>query len=168
MVGGAPMAPAATTMPSGAFEGFNSPMGPENVRVIRVPYQELRAGDLKYNIIIHAQDLIMVPIPQYGVYWVAGHVQRSRDASLDDEHHLPGVVPLAPEDLTRLQRPTTQHPCQLHQVGIRFGGLLPGRIDQGELVRRLAGGLWLLVVGNMSVHRRSIRLMRRRNLRMNP
>ena len=46
-------------MPSGGFEGFNSPMGAENVRIIRVPYQELRAGDLKYNIVIHAQDLII-------------------------------------------------------------------------------------------------------------
>jgi polysaccharide export outer membrane protein len=65
----------ATTQPAGAFE-FNNPMGGENVRVIRVPLDELKNGDLKYNIVIRPQDMIMVPNPMTGEYWVAGHVTR--------------------------------------------------------------------------------------------
>ncbi len=74
---------APTTQPSGtgAFE-FNNPMGGENVRVIRVPLDDLKNGDLKYNIVIRPQDMILVPNPQTGEYWVAGHVPRSGVYSL--------------------------------------------------------------------------------------
>src|SRR5205085_166141 len=34
-------------------------------------------GDLKFNVVIHPQDLIVVPAPTVGTYWVAGHVQRT-------------------------------------------------------------------------------------------
>jgi polysaccharide export outer membrane protein len=71
----------STTQPSGTFE-FNNPMGGENVRVIRVPLDDLKNGDLKYNIVIHPQDMILVPNPQTGEYWVAGHVPRSGVYSL--------------------------------------------------------------------------------------
>ncbi len=70
----------ATTQPS-EFE-FNNPMGPENVRIIRIPYDELRNGQLKYNIVIRPQDMIIVPQPVTGEYWVAGHVQRTGVYSL--------------------------------------------------------------------------------------
>jgi protein involved in polysaccharide export with SLBB domain len=66
---------------TGAFE-FNNPMGGENVRVIRVPITDLKNGDLKYNIVILPQDLIMIPNPTIGNYWVAGHVQRTGVYSL--------------------------------------------------------------------------------------
>lgn len=43
-------------------------------RVIRVPIQQLRNGDLRYNIIIRPGDIIIVPQPQTGFYYIAGHV----------------------------------------------------------------------------------------------
>ncbi|HEX8521139.1 MAG TPA: polysaccharide biosynthesis/export family protein [Tepidisphaeraceae bacterium] len=77
------MGAGPTTQPAGTggFE-FNNPMGGENVRVIRVPLDELRNGDLKYNIVIRPQDMIIVPNPLTGEYWVAGHVQRGGVYSL--------------------------------------------------------------------------------------
>ena len=63
------------TTPSGAFQ-FNAPPNPDNVRVIRIPYQALRTGDLNYNITIHPKDVIIVQELQTGVYYVAGHVAR--------------------------------------------------------------------------------------------
>ncbi len=77
--------PAASGMEStagtGAFE-FNNPMGGENVRIIRVPLTELKNGELKYNIVIMPQDMIIAPNPTFGNYWVAGHVQRTGVYSL--------------------------------------------------------------------------------------
>jgi protein involved in polysaccharide export with SLBB domain len=66
---GIPAAPAA-------FEGFKDPAPEQNVRIIRIPYQGLRAGDLKYNITIHPKDVIYVADPQTGFYYVGGHVAR--------------------------------------------------------------------------------------------
>jgi polysaccharide export outer membrane protein len=68
----APAAPAATE----PFE-FHNPMSPENTRVIRVPVTQLKNGDLRYNIVIRPQDLIMVPQPITGEYYIDGHVNRT-------------------------------------------------------------------------------------------
>ena len=64
--------PTATTEP---FE-FNEPAEPTDVRVIRVPVQEMLNGQFKYNIIIRPNDLIFVPNPVIGEYYMAGHVAR--------------------------------------------------------------------------------------------
>jgi polysaccharide biosynthesis/export protein len=51
-------------------------------RVIRVPIQQLRNGDLRYNIIIRPGDIIIVPQPQTGFYYIAGHVNGTGAYSL--------------------------------------------------------------------------------------
>ncbi|MCS7034301.1 MAG: polysaccharide biosynthesis/export family protein [Phycisphaerae bacterium] len=69
---GAPAAPPADATP---FE-FNAPREPEDVRVIRIPMVKLVQGNLRYNIVIRPNDLIFVPNPLEGVYYMGGHVQR--------------------------------------------------------------------------------------------
>ncbi len=58
---------------AGKFE-FNSLKEPEDREVIRVPYQSLRNGQLKYNIVIKAGDLVFVPGPVIGEYYLGGNV----------------------------------------------------------------------------------------------
>ena len=78
---------AATTMPTTtavvsepvkpgqAFE-FRDPVSEGKTRVIRVPFEKLRAGDLRSNIIIKPYDLVFVPQPAIGEYYMGGHVTR--------------------------------------------------------------------------------------------
>jgi hypothetical protein len=73
-------APAATSAP-GTFE-FNELQEPTDVRVIKVPYQALKNGELKYNIVIRSQDMIVVPQPVIGEYYMGGHVLRTGVYSL--------------------------------------------------------------------------------------
>jgi protein involved in polysaccharide export with SLBB domain len=61
---------------------FNAPEEPTDVRVIRVPYDELRRGALKYNVVIRPQDHIFVPEPVIGEYYMGGHVLRTGVYSL--------------------------------------------------------------------------------------
>lgn len=58
----------------GKFE-FNSLKEPEDRVVIRIPYKELKSGQLKYNIVIKPGDLIFVPQPVVGEYYMGGNVQ---------------------------------------------------------------------------------------------
>lgn len=78
--GASAMAPtgAPTTRP---FE-FQNPMGGGNTRVIRVPLTMLKNGDLRYNIVVHAQDMIIAPLPTTGEYYIDGHVNRTGVYSL--------------------------------------------------------------------------------------
>jgi len=59
----------------GGFE-FNELAPPPDVRVIRIPLDELRKGDLRYNVVIHARDTIYVPPAEQGTYYMGGHVTR--------------------------------------------------------------------------------------------
>ncbi|HEV7297855.1 MAG TPA: polysaccharide biosynthesis/export family protein [Tepidisphaeraceae bacterium] len=68
-----PAVAAATTEP--AFE-FNEAPGVSDTRVIRIPIPQLRNGELKYNIVIKPQDMIIVPQPVVGEYYMGGHVNR--------------------------------------------------------------------------------------------
>jgi polysaccharide biosynthesis/export protein len=79
--------PGQSSTPSGAFQ-FNAPPNPDNLRVIRIPYQALHNGDLNYNITIRPHDVIIVQQLQTGVYYVAGHVAR------------PGVFTLTGQKIT--------------------------------------------------------------------
>lgn len=73
---------AGTEMPTHAvpaaaeFGGFHDPGPEQDVRVIRIPYEALRRGDMKYNITIRPKDILYVPDPQTGYYYVGGHVAR--------------------------------------------------------------------------------------------
>ena len=55
---------------------FNAPTTGPQQRVIRIPLDRLRQGDLRYNIVIKPRDLIFVPDPVAGEYYMGGHVAR--------------------------------------------------------------------------------------------
>jgi polysaccharide biosynthesis/export protein len=62
---------------------FDDVENPTDVRVIRVPIDQLRQyGELKYNIVIRPSDMIIVPDPTTGVYYFGGHVLRAGVFSL--------------------------------------------------------------------------------------
>ncbi|MGH7178169.1 MAG: polysaccharide biosynthesis/export family protein [Tepidisphaeraceae bacterium] len=108
---GAPETAPATK----AFE-FNQPQEPTNIRIIRVPYEDLRNGQLKYNIVVRGGDLIYVPLPVIGEYYMGGHVGRV------------GVYSLTARKIT------------LKQAVISAGMLDPLAIPQRtQIVRRLPG-----------------------------
>jgi len=60
----------------GSFSGFSNPDENNGTRVIRIPYEALRNGDLSYNIPIRPHDVIYVQDPNVGVYYMSGHVTR--------------------------------------------------------------------------------------------
>jgi polysaccharide export outer membrane protein len=80
---------AAPPPPSGKVFKFDDLEAPTDVRIIRVPIDQLRQyGELKYNIVIRPSDMIIVPDPTNGVYYMGGHVAR------------PGVFGLTGEKVT--------------------------------------------------------------------
>ena len=81
--------PMATA--SGGFSGFTAPNEPTDREIIRVPYPALRDGALKYNVVVHPQDLIYIPSPGVGEYYMAGHIAR------------PGVYSLTARKITLKQ-----------------------------------------------------------------
>ena len=94
---------------------FDDVQTPSDERIIRVPIDQLRQyGELKYNVVIHPQDMIIVPDPQTGVYYMGGHVLR------------PGAFGLNGEKIT------------LKQAWVAAGGpddfAIPGRT---EIIRRV-------------------------------
>jgi polysaccharide export outer membrane protein len=104
-----------TTQPSTtqAFE-FNAPPSVADTRVIRIPINQLRNGEVKYNVVIKPQDMIIVPYPQVGEYYMGGHVQR------------PGVYSLTGRQITLKQAVISA--SMLDQVAI------PQRTD---IIRRI-------------------------------
>jgi polysaccharide biosynthesis/export protein len=67
---------AASLQAANRFDGFHDPGPEQNTRIIRIPYDAIRRGDLRYNITIRPKDIIFVPDPQSGFYFVGGHVAR--------------------------------------------------------------------------------------------
>ena len=61
---------------------FNAPPSPYEQRVIRVPIEALRNGELQYNIVIRPGDMIIVPDVISGEYYMSGHVARTGVYSL--------------------------------------------------------------------------------------
>jgi polysaccharide export outer membrane protein len=78
MAGSAPgAAGAAAGNPSRVFK-FDDVEAPSDETIIRVPINRLRQyGELKYNIVIRPGDMIIVPDPEQGVYYMGGHMLRS-------------------------------------------------------------------------------------------
>lgn len=75
-----PAAPATRVVvedvkPGEAFQ-FRDPVAEGQTRVIRVPFEKLRSGDLRYNIVIKPYDMIFVPQPVIGEFYMGGHVSR--------------------------------------------------------------------------------------------
>lgn len=78
--------PAGTEQVGGTPNGlqgfqFNTPTTSEQ-RIIRIPLRELLAGQLQFNIVIRPGDLIYVPEPITGEFYMGGHVQRTGPYSL--------------------------------------------------------------------------------------
>jgi protein involved in polysaccharide export with SLBB domain len=63
------------TSRGGGFE-FNELAPPPDVRVIRIPLDELRKGDLRFNVVVRPRDTIYVPPAEQGTYYMGGHVTR--------------------------------------------------------------------------------------------
>jgi hypothetical protein len=73
---------------SGSFE-FNDLAPPPETRVIRIPLEDLRNGDLKYNIVIRPRDTLVVPYAEYGTYYMGGHVGRPGAYALNGQKVTP-------------------------------------------------------------------------------
>jgi protein involved in polysaccharide export with SLBB domain len=76
-----PPAPAQRTIAmdnvSSQVFKFDDVEAPTDMRIIRVPIDQLRQyGELKYNVVIRPGDMIIVPDPVTGVYYMGGHVLR--------------------------------------------------------------------------------------------
>jgi polysaccharide biosynthesis/export protein len=101
-----------TSQPS-AFH-FDAPPDTEESQVIKVPTTLLRKSAMQYNIVIKAGDMIIVPDPLAGQYYMAGHVLRA------------GVYSTNGQDIT------------LKQAWVSAGGgdqeVIPSRT---EIIRRL-------------------------------
>jgi polysaccharide export outer membrane protein len=76
----APMTPAAIPTSVAPMSGqssgfaFNEPLVPQNTKIIHIPLNRLRNGELRYNIVVRPKDMIFVqPLPT-GVFYVGGHV----------------------------------------------------------------------------------------------
>src|SRR5204862_6739456 len=65
----------AATKEQNAFE-INELQEPTEKIAIRVPVMKLRNGELKYNIVIRPNDLLIVPGPVIGEYYMGGHIGR--------------------------------------------------------------------------------------------
>jgi len=81
----APSAATDIVISQPAYE-FGSSLGQDEQRVIRVPYRELRNGDLRYNIIVRPNDVIIVPLPTQGFYYMGGHFQQPGVFNLTGQH----------------------------------------------------------------------------------
>ncbi len=73
---------ATASASTGSGFEFNAPQEPSDVKIIKVPYQKLEAGDLRYNLVIRPGDFIIVPQPTIGEYYMGGHVLRTGVYSL--------------------------------------------------------------------------------------
>ena len=76
-----PGVPSTQPLVGGAATGgkefeFNNPLPEDQSRIIRVPLHKLLNGDLRYNIVVRPQDLLVIPPPEQGEYYMGGHVQR--------------------------------------------------------------------------------------------
>jgi polysaccharide export outer membrane protein len=69
-------AEAVTAVPTTQPFEFDAPPDVADMRVIRIPLAQLRNGDFKYNIVIKPRDMIVVPQPTVGEFYMGGHVAR--------------------------------------------------------------------------------------------
>ena len=110
----------------GRFE-FNDLAPPPEVRIIRVPLEDLRKGDLRYNVVIRPRDTLVVPYPEVGTYYMGGHVAR------------PGAYSLAGQRVSLMDAIIAA--SMLDQLAIP---------DRTDLVRRVAPDRQVFVRVNLS------------------
>ncbi len=65
-------ATGATT--TGEGFAFNAPESQGETRVIRIPFDALRNGEMQYNVVIRPKDMIIIPEPRIRTYFMGGHV----------------------------------------------------------------------------------------------
>ena len=114
----APMTEAAA--PSTQKFEFNDLKEPSDKRVIRVPVGALRQGDLRYNIVVRPDDLIVVRPPIQGEYYMGGHVARV------------GVYSLTGRKITLTE--AIWSAGGLDQLGIPGRTLIKRRVDNNKQV----------------------------------
>ena len=70
--------PATTSMPPSGEKSFafNELKEPSDKKIIKIPIGAIKQGDLRYNIVVRPDDLIIVRPPVQGEYYMAGHVAR--------------------------------------------------------------------------------------------
>jgi protein involved in polysaccharide export with SLBB domain len=61
---------------------FDEPKADPDTRIIRVPIDRLQRGELQYNVVVRPNDMIIVPAPKVGEYYMGGHVGRAGVYSL--------------------------------------------------------------------------------------
>jgi polysaccharide biosynthesis/export protein len=83
LVQGTPPAPEGT-MPAPSTQpfAFNELKEPSDKRIIKIPIGALKQGDLRYNIVVRPDDLILVRPQVQGEYYMGGHVARTGVYSL--------------------------------------------------------------------------------------
>jgi polysaccharide export outer membrane protein len=99
---------------SGSGFAFATPEAPSDTRIIRIPLDPLKNGDLRYNIVIRPYDMIIAPQPVIGEYYMGGHVARV------------GVYSLAARQITLKQA--------IISAGMLDGFAIPQRTD---IIRRI-------------------------------
>ena len=122
--GSVPVTPNRPVNGDGAIpveDGANDPFPsewdmPEGTRILEIPTSALLAGDPQYNVVIRPRDVIRVPLPNAGEYYVGGNVQN------------PGTYQLTGRQVT------------VKQAIVSAGGFGPlAEPSRANLVRRLAG-----------------------------
>jgi protein involved in polysaccharide export with SLBB domain len=122
---GADAATTGAAPGSSAFE-FEGPKVDPDIEIIRVPLERLQRGELQYNVVVRANDTIIVPSPKVGEYYIGGHVNR------------PGVYSLTGRDIT------------LKQAIISAGLVDPlGWPERTEIIRRIGKDRELFVRVNL-------------------
>jgi polysaccharide export outer membrane protein len=104
-------------------------------RVIRIPMQDLRAGNANYNVVIRKDDVVHVPMIEAGYYYMGGNVNRPGTYNITN---VPvtltraiiaagGVGPLAAPAKVDLTRRIGSDKQQIVQVDLAkiFAGLQP-------------------------------------------
>lgn len=71
--------PGAATSQPFEFQDLTPPTGE---RIIRIPFSRLNDGDMRYNIFVRPGDVIVIPGPEAGFYYMGGHVARTGTYSL--------------------------------------------------------------------------------------
>jgi protein involved in polysaccharide export with SLBB domain len=72
----APAAEGTAMVPTSEPFEFEDLPAPADTRVIRIPLDKLKHGDLRYTVAIHPHDTIIVPPGIVGFYYMSGHVNQ--------------------------------------------------------------------------------------------
>ena len=102
---------------------FNEPQEPSDVRVIHIPLDALKRGELRYNAVIRPNDLLVVADPVIGEYYMGGHVQRT------------GVYSLSARKITLKQAVISAG--MLDQLAMPYRTMIVRRIGNREIFARV-------------------------------